>query len=186
MTSEPADHPILRLPAVDARSGDVNVVIDTPRGSRNKYAFEPALGVFALRHVLPAGAVFPFDFGFVPGTLGEDGDELDVLLLLDDAAFTGCLVRARLIGAIEAEEARRGETRRNDRLVGVASVSRPHSAVRELDQIEGATLDEIERFFISYNDARGKRFTPLGRHGAQRARALLDEGIARACTRGER
>ena len=174
------DHPILRLPPVDAESGDVHVVIDTPRGSRNKYAFEPALGVFALRHILPAGAVFPFDFGFVPGTRGEDGDELDVLVLLDDAAFTGCLVRARLVGVIEAEEARRGETRRNDRLVAVASASPPHADVREIDQMEPATLDQIERFFVSYNDARGKRFTPLGRHGAERARKLLDEGIARA------
>jgi inorganic pyrophosphatase len=180
MTTEPTDHPILRIPPVDAPSGDVHVVIDTPRGSRNKYAFEPALGVFALRHILPAGAMFPFDFGFVPGTLGDDGDQLDVLLLLDDAAFTGCLVRARVIGVIEAEEARRGETRRNDRLVAVASVSRSHADVREIDQISPATLDEIERFFVSYNDARGKRFTPLGRHGAGRARRLLDEGIARA------
>jgi inorganic pyrophosphatase len=180
-----SDHPILRIPTLDADTGDVHVVIDTPRGSRNKYAFEPELGVFAIRHILPAGAAFPFDFGFVPGTLGDDGDPLDVLVLLDDPAFTGCLVRTRLVGVIEAEESRRGETRRNDRLVGVASVSRPHAGIRELDHIAAATLDDVERFFVSYNEARGKRFTPLGRHGAQRARALLDEGIARAREGGE-
>jgi inorganic pyrophosphatase len=177
---QPAEHPIQRIPAVAVPGDDVHVVIDTPRGSRNKYAFEPALGVFALRHVLPAGAVFPFDFGFVPGTLGDDGDPLDVLVLLDDAAFAGCLVRSRLIGVIEAEQAQDGRSGRNDRLVAVASASRSHAAVRELAQVDGAMLDEVERFFVSYNDARGRRFTPLGRHGAERARALVDAGIARA------
>src|SRR3954468_15152110 len=80
------------------------VIVETPKGSQNKYEYEPRSGSFILAGVLPAGAVFPFDFGFVPSTLGEDGDPLDVLLLMDAAAFSGCIVYARLIGVIEAEQ----------------------------------------------------------------------------------
>jgi inorganic pyrophosphatase len=70
---------------------------DTPRGSRNKLKWDKTLGVLKLRHILTAGAVFPFDFGFVPGTYGADGDALDVLVLTDEPLFPLCLVQARLI-----------------------------------------------------------------------------------------
>ena len=83
---------------------DVQVVIDTPRGSRNKLKWDKELGVLKLSHVLTAGAVFPFDFGFVPGTHGADGDALDVLVLSDEPLFPLCLDQARLIGVIEAEQ----------------------------------------------------------------------------------
>jgi len=69
----------------------LNAIIETPRGSRNKYKFDEELHVFKLKSVLPAGASFPYDFGFVPGTRGEDGDPIDVLVLMDEPAFTGCL-----------------------------------------------------------------------------------------------
>ena len=173
------DHPITRLPARD-RDGHVNAVIDTPRGSRNKFAFEPALQMFALRHVLPAGASFPFDFGFVPGTRAEDGDPVDVLVLMDDAAFTGCLVVSRLVGVIEAEQTHDGRTERNDRLLAVPVNGRAHRDVRDITQLDTRIVDDVEHFFVSYNEARGRTFTPLGRHGADRARELLDAAIARA------
>src|SRR5262245_61465381 len=91
---------------VESRSdpGSVRVIIDTPKGSHNKYKFDEDERLFRLDRVLPAGMVFPFDFGYVPGTRGEDGDPLDVMVLMDEAAFVGCLVEARLIGVIEAEQ----------------------------------------------------------------------------------
>src|SRR4051794_20384193 len=92
------------LPAVDEESGELNAVIDTPKGSRNKYKLDEKLRRYRLSGVLPAGAVFPFDFGFVPSTRGGDGDPIDVLILMDEAAFTGCIVPARLIGVLEAEQ----------------------------------------------------------------------------------
>ena len=94
--------PFSKLPSFDKESGDLNVVSETPKGCRNKYAFEPDLGLFVLKKVLPAGSVFPFDFGFVPSTKGEDGDPLDILVLMDEPAFCGCLVPSRLVGLIEA------------------------------------------------------------------------------------
>src|ERR671939_103970 len=104
------------LAAFDNESEDLNVVIETPKGNRNKFKYDEERGLFKLSGVLPMGAVFPFDFGFIPSTLGGDGDPLDVLVLMDEPAFTGCLVPARLIGVVEAEQTEEGETQRNDRL----------------------------------------------------------------------
>jgi len=83
------------LPPFDDESGTLNAVVETIAGSRNKFAYDEKLGLFRLKGVLPAGASFPFDFGFVPSTKGEDGDPLDVLVLMDEPAFAGCLVPLR-------------------------------------------------------------------------------------------
>jgi inorganic pyrophosphatase len=177
---DPSTSPIARLPAYDAEEECYNAVVETPRGSRHKYTWEPGLGLFVLSGVLPAGAVFPFDFGFIPGTEGEDGDPLDVLLLLDDTAFAGCLVPARLLGMIEAEQTERdGETVRNDRLIAVSTESYNHRHVRELEQLGESLLLEIEHFFQSYNQIKGKRFEPVGRAGRKRAEQLVREGVRR-------
>src|SRR4051812_18764630 len=146
--------------------GELNVIIETPKGSRNKYNYDDETGLFKLGGVLPSGSAFPFDFGFVPSTLGDDGDPLDVLVLMDEPAFAGCLVRVRLVGVIEAEQTERdGQTTRNDRLIGVAAKSRLHKGVRTLKGLGPALLDEIEHFFVSYNEFKGKQFRPLGRFG---------------------
>lgn len=166
-----------------ADEGDLNVIIETPKGSRNKYDYDEGLGLFKLGGVLPAGAVFPFDFGFVPSTLGGDGDPLDVLILMDEPAFTGCLVRARPIGVIEAEQTERdGETTRNDRLIAVASESRAHGGAKLLGKLADGVVEEIEHFFVSYNNIKGKEFKPLGRHGPVVALRTVEEG-ARAFRR---
>src|SRR5215207_962390 len=158
--------------------GDLNVVIETPKGSRNKYNYDEKVGLFKLGGVLPSGASFPFDFGFVPSTLGGDGDPLDVLVLMDEPAFAGCLVRTRLVGVIEAEQTERdGETTRNDRLIGVAADSRLHTRVRTLEHLGTTLLEEIEHFFVSYNQVKGKVFKPLGRFGPERALEVVEEGM---------
>jgi inorganic pyrophosphatase len=122
---------------------DLRVVIETPKGSQNKYAYEPSIGTFVLRGVLPAGAVFPFDFGFVPSTLGEDGDPLDILVLMDSSAFAGCLVPSRLIGAIEAEQTENGKTERNDRLLAVASHSLTHKSIQDISDLSSDLVGQI-------------------------------------------
>jgi inorganic pyrophosphatase len=160
--------------------GSLCVVIETPKGSQNKYAYEARFGTFVLKGVLPAGAVFPFDFGFVPSTLGEDGDPLDILVLMDASAFAGCLVPCRLIGVIEAEQTEDGETERNDRLLAVAANSITHRSLQDLSDVNDDLLGQIEHFFVSYNMAKDKVFTPKGRSGRDRAKALVEEGIARA------
>jgi inorganic pyrophosphatase len=170
---------LTKLNTYEAESGDLNVIIETPQASRNKYDYDDAVRLFHLHHVLPRGATFPFDFGFVPSTRGDDGDPLDVLVLMDQPAFPGCLVRARLIGVIEAELSEEGKTFRNDRLIAVAAASQTHSHIDSIEQLPGELLDEIEHFFVSYNAMRDRRFKPIGRKGPDRAAALVQEGMRR-------
>ena len=167
------------LPPRDPDSGLVNVIIDTPRGSRNKYKFDQSLCCFKLSRILPAGHSFPFDFGSIPGTRADDGDALDVLVLMEEPTFPGCLLTVRLIGVITARQTERGRTIRNDRLIGVprTPVNEPElSSVREL---AATRLDEIERFFKAYNLAQGRRFTPTGRLGPRKALRLVDAASER-------
>lgn len=162
-----------KLKPFDKETGNLNVVIETPKGSRNKYAFDFQVRSYKLKTVLPHGAVFPFDFGAIPGTLGEDGDPLDVLLLMDEPAFVGCLLEARLIGVIEAEQTEKGKTERNDRLVAVAAQSHTNASTKSLLNLEATLVDEIEHFFM-YNHARGKEFRPIGRKGPVAAKRLIN------------
>ena len=181
MSSHAPLHPILSLPAFDEEDADVlNVIIETPKGSRNKFNFDEKHGLFVLGGVMPAGAVFPFDFGFIPGTLGEDGDPLDLIVLTDEGAcaFPGCLVPVRLLGAIEAEQSAQGKPpERNDRLIGVMVKSRQYQDLAFLEGVPGEIVADIEHFFRSYNQAKGGEFKPLNRCGPERARALVEEGL---------
>jgi inorganic pyrophosphatase len=129
--------------------------------------------------VLPAGAAFPYDFGFVPGTKAEDGDPIDVLLLMDEPAFAGCLVASRLIGVIEAEQTEDGKTVRNDRLVAVAEDAHDYRDLRTLSDLNENLLKELEHFFVSYNEMKGRRFVFLGTRGPRHARKLLDAATRR-------
>ena len=164
-----------QLPAhVPHSRNRVHVVVETPKGGRNKFAFEPDLQAFKLKGVLPEGHSFPFDFGFVPSTKAEDGDPLDVLLILSGPAFPGCVVEARLIGALEVKQQEPdGQTVRNDRLLAVAADSREHKTIREIGDLAPEMLHEIEHFFISYNAVKGQQITILRRVGPARATALL-------------
>jgi inorganic pyrophosphatase len=167
-----------KLPVFDEESGELNVVIETPKGSRNKYAYDEKLGLFVLKGVLAVGHSFPFDFGFIPNTKGGDGDPLDVLVLMDEPAFAGCLVTSRLIGVIEAEQTELdGKTERNDRLIAVASNSHNHKHIKSINDLNESLVDEIEHFFVSYNEAKGKKFKSIGRFAAVKAKKIVDEGI---------
>jgi inorganic pyrophosphatase len=166
------------LSAFEPDSEELNTIIDTPKGSRNKFKYDERRGLFKLGGVLPLGAVFPFDFGYIPSTVGGDGDPVDILILMDEPAFPGCLVAGRLIGVIEANQTEDGQTSRNDRLIAVAADSRSHSEVHTLSDLNSNIVDEIEHFFISYNEIKGKQFEVLGRFGPDRAKSIVDGGIA--------
>lgn len=167
---------IAALPTFDPQSGELLSVVETPRGSRNKYAFNPALGLFELRRVLPRGMLFPFDFGFIPSTTADDGDPLDVLLLLEDTAPQGCVIRVRAIGAIEARQREtNGAWERNDRIIAVAVHAKLHADLKSAKELRPRLLDEIEAFFRDYNEMDGKEFDPLKRVGPNAAASLIEE-----------
>jgi inorganic pyrophosphatase len=160
--------------------GQFRVVIETPRGSRNKYSYDSEQQVFVLKKVLPAGMTFPFDFGFVPDTLAEDGDPIDVLLLMDEPAFPGCTIRARLVGVLEAEEKNdKGKKQRNDRLIGVAIESHNYAEMKSLDDLGVRLTNDIEQFFVTYQQLRGNDFKVIGRGNAKRAMQLVEAAAAR-------
>jgi inorganic pyrophosphatase len=125
------------------------------------------------------GTSFPYDFGFLPSTLGEDGDPLDVLMLMDEPAPVGSIIPCRVLGVIEAEQTEKGKTERNDRLLAVALQTHRYRECRALKDLSGEVLDEVERFFVFYDQQKGVKFTPLGRHGPNRAEKLIAAGEKR-------
>lgn len=173
----PQTAPLLsRLPTFTGE-GHLHVVVETPKGSPNKYAYAEELGAFQFKMVLPEGTSFPYDFGMIPSTEGADRDPLDILLLLDAPAFPGCVLEARLVGVIQAEQRERnGTVERNDRLVGVAVKARTHAHIHTLADLRPGMLDEVEAFFGHYNQLSGKDFMVLGRGDAEAALALVQQG----------
>jgi inorganic pyrophosphatase len=165
---------VFTLPAHDPKTGLLNAVVDTPKGSRNKYKYDEKTHVWRLSKVLPLGASFPFDFGFIPSTKGEDGDPLDVLVVTEEPAFVGCVLPALLIGVLEAEQTDKGETVRNDRLVAVIQTPHNPPIARSLRELDETRLDEIEHFFRSYNEMEGRQFKALARQGVKEAEAILN------------
>ena len=156
---------------------DLRVVIETPKGSRTKYSYDPECDCMQLSTVLPEGMVFPYDFGFIPSTLGEDGDPLDVLILMDAAVVPGCVIRARLIGAIEAEQREKGRWVRNDRLIAVATHAQTYDDAKRLSDLRPHLVKEIEQFFASYNTLRDRKFKAGAEVGPKTARALVEAGL---------
>ncbi|GEP12723.1 inorganic diphosphatase [Methylobacterium gnaphalii] len=155
----------------------VHVVIETPKGSSNKYAYDEAFGAFRFKMVLPEGTSFPYDFGMIPSTKGADGDPLDILVVMDAPVFPGCVLEAHLLGVIEAEQREPdGTWERNDRLIGVAAKARTHAHVHALSDLRPGMLDEVEAFFGHYNQLAGKDFKVLRRGDAQAALALVRQG----------
>jgi inorganic pyrophosphatase len=151
----------------------VDVIIETPKGSRNKIKYDPTTKAFRLSKIMPEGMVFPYDFGFVPSTKADDGDPLDVLVLTDAPLFPGCHVEVLLIGAIEAEQKEKGKTNRNDRLIAVAEQSLMYSEVKSIDDVNPTVLKQIEAFFVNYQRVRNISVTILGRQGPQTAVDIL-------------
>ena len=163
-------------------NGDIVAVVEATRGSRNKLKYDAKLESFVLTGVLPIGFAFPYDFGFLPSTLGADGDPLDVLLLADEPVPAGMLAPCRIVGVIAAEQQDEGADAavRNDRLIAVACHSHRYRQCRALADFADNVLDEIESFFVYYTRQRGGRFNPIGRGGVDEAHALIDEGVERA------
>ncbi|MBS1778206.1 MAG: inorganic diphosphatase [Bacteroidetes bacterium] len=139
----------------------IEIVIETPRGSVEKYSFDKERKVFKLKKILPTGMSFPYDFGFIPDTKGEDGDPLDVVLLSEFKSFPGCYMDCRIIGVLICEQGEEGKTIRNDRYVAVPSLSTMFRDFKSVKELPEDKLDELEQFFINYNRIRGKKFKLL-------------------------
>ena|SRR5579862_8152627 len=176
--ADQARHKILSQTDTFDKDGNLRVVVETPKGSRNKYDYDPDCDCLDLATVLPEGMSFPYDFGFVPSTVGQDGDPLDILVLMDAPVVPGCVIRARPIGAIEAKQKETGaKWIRNDRLLAVACHAQTHQKVYSLRDLRPHLLDEIKAFFIDYNRLRDRKFKPRRDAGPKRAKEIIKDGI---------
>ena len=154
----------------------LRVVIETPKGSRNKFAFDPDQHIFELKKVLPAGMAFPYDFGFVPSTKAEDGDPIDVLVLMDEPAFPGCLLACRPVGVIEGEQKGKKGKERNDRIIAVEKDAHSFADIKTIDDLGKQFQRELEEFFVNYHRLTGKEYNLLGMKGPDQARKLVKSG----------
>jgi inorganic pyrophosphatase len=154
----------------------LNVVIETPKDQPNKLTYDAKTGAMRLSKVLPVGMVFPFDFGFVPSTLGDDGDPIDVLVLMDAPVPAGCLVAARLVGVLRCTQRDKAGTEpiENDRFLAVAEEASTYRDIRDIRDLNGPLLDQIEAFFVQYNTLAGHEFTVDRRQGAKAAKRAVD------------
>lgn len=155
----------------------VQVVIETPKGSRNKYAYDADHKIFMLKRVLPAGMAFPYDFGFIPSTRADDGDPTDVLVLMDEPAFPGCLLKCRVIGVIEGQQGKKKNGERNDRIVAIEEANHSYARVRHVKELGKKFVHELEEFFVNYHELQGEKFHILDVKGPSEARRRIDDGI---------
>jgi inorganic pyrophosphatase len=154
----------------------LRVVIETPKGSRNKFALNQDEHAFELKKVLPAGMTFPYDFGFVPSTEADDGDPVDVLVLMDEPAFPGCVLSCRPIGVIEGEQQSKKGKERNDRIIAVERDAHSWSDIKTVDDLDRQFCRELEEFFVNYHKLMGKKYRVLGMKGPGQARKLVKSG----------
>jgi inorganic pyrophosphatase len=154
----------------------IDVIVETPRGSVEKYDFDEKLHLLKLKKILPAGMVFPYDFGFIPDTKGEDGDPLDIIVLSEFHSFPGCMIECKLIGCIEAEQSReKGSEKmiRNDRYIAVPTISQMYGHMDSIKSLPDEILRELEQFFINYNKIEGKEFKVVSLVDAKESKKMI-------------
>jgi len=176
-------NPVRLAPRSSDDPDAIQVIIETPKGSRNKYAFDPELKVFQLKKVLPAGMSFPYDFGFIPSTMAEDGDPVDVLVLMDEPAFPGCLLRCRVIGVIEGEQGKKKRRTRNDRIVAVEEENHSYAHAKHIKDLGKEFVEELEEFFVNYHELSGKKYRILDVRGPREAKRRIESGVREARNR---
>ena len=171
--------PLEQLPnELDREAFTCDAVVEAPAGSRVKVYYDPVSHRFRIGKFLPLGLAFPFDFAFVPSTLGGDGDPLDLLILPEATLPVGCIVEVRILGVLEVEQQKANKkAKRNDRIIARLQESRLFSQVDHIDQLGRTFVDEVTTFFQTYKNLRGQAYRLLSVGGPERSVELIDEGI---------
>jgi len=134
----------------------MEIIVETPKGSRQKYTYDKELRLFRLKKVLTPGLTFPFDFGFIPGTRGEDGDPLDVMVISENQGFPGCVMDVRIAGCLQAMQTTGKKPYRNDRFIGILEQSTTYDRITTLEELPATLIDSLKLFFSTYLQAEGK------------------------------
>lgn len=147
----------------------VRVIVEIPKGSRNKYEYDGKLGVFRLDRPLYSPMHYPGDYGFIPGTLAEDHDPLDVLVLVEEPSFTGCMIEVRPIGMLDMVD----QDLPDQKILAVPAASPLYHDIARVDQVAPHVRREIEHFFTIYKELEGKRTQMRGWEDADEAREAV-------------
>jgi inorganic pyrophosphatase len=161
-----------RIPA-QPKSGLINVLIEIPGGSKNKYEYDKELQAFALDRVLYSSVQYPFDYGFVPNTLADDGDPLDGMVIIDEPTFPGCVIVARPIGMLEMIDG--GD--RDEKILCVPDKDPRYIGVKSLKDIAPHRLQEIAEFFRTYKNLEKKVTEILGWQDVDKVLPLVEKCI---------
>jgi inorganic pyrophosphatase len=175
---------LLKLPA-RAGNDDVHAIVETPRGTRAKLKYEPELGGFVLSKSLMLGLTYPYDWGFIPSTLADDGDPLDIMIIHEAATSPGLILRCHVIGALLTVQTQKGKRERNDRLVAVPSHSHLEGNLTHARALPSETRDELEKFFVATDELEDKKLKFEGWVGPKHAFRLLKESEKRFAKRVE-
>lgn len=166
----------MKFPATfSAHEEEVHVIVETPKGSCNKYVYDTETQLFFLKKILPSGIVFPLDFGFIPGTKADDGDPLDALVLMEQPTFPGIVVRCRTIGILEARQKNKKGNGfvYNHRVLMVASDSKLYASLREVFDLEAYFVNSLNHFFEYYHEQEGGKYIPLEVKGSEAALEMI-------------
>ena len=153
--------------------GLLNVLVEIPAGSKNKYEFDKDMGALILDRVLFSSVQYPYDYGFVPNTLADDGDPLDGMVLIDQPTFPGCVIASRPIGMLEMIDG--GD--RDEKILCVPAEDPRYAQVNSLDDIAAHRLDEIAEFFRSYKNLENKVTEILGWQNVDKVKPLVQQCI---------
>ncbi|AIE75226.1 Inorganic pyrophosphatase [Synechocystis sp. PCC 6714] len=161
-----------RIPA-QPKASLINVLIEIPAGSKNKYEFDKDLNCFALDRVLYSSVHYPYDYGFIPNTLADDGDPLDGMVIMDQPTFPGCVIAARPIGMLEMIDG--GD--RDEKILCVPDKDPRYTYVKSINDLAGHRLDEIAEFFRSYKNLEKKVTEILGWKDVDAVLPLVEECV---------
>lgn len=169
---------LTRLEPLSER-GDLRVIVESPRGSGVKLTYEPGLRLFTVSRGLPLGVIYPYDWGFVPGTRGEDGDPLDAMVLHDFATSPGVLLECRILGMVKVVQRERGgKPEVNNRIIATPVWHPPLEAFADARELPRPARDEIEQFFLTVAESTGKRVKVEGWASRRAAERFLQRNLA--------
>lgn len=163
------------VPIGEGAPGVVNVVVEVPVGSRNKYEYEPEIGLIMRDRVLPGNVRYPTDYGFIPSTEAEDGEPLDVMVAAHDPVFPGCVLRVRPVGVLDVAD----QNGRDLTILAVPDDDPRFADIDELDDLPDQSLREIEQFYAVYKQLEGDEEVEV--HGWLSKEEAHE--IVRKCTR---
>lgn len=171
---------LARLPAFDGHSKTVNIVIEVSKGARVKLKYDQADEIFRAEKALPVGLAFPFDFGFIPSTIGGDGDPLDALVISEAGLPWGTVVLGEVLGILKCEQTEKGRKERNDRVIAAPLDAKSREPFQPAVILDARLKKAITEFFVKYNELQEKKLRVIGFEGPARALASIRQAILSA------